>query len=154
MKKLFVLLFGLSFIVSVYAEKVKKKVKLPAGTIVTIKTLEEISSQKQISPKCEVNADIWDENGEVILIKKGTRADVQLIVKKATLWGEGGLVQFQPISTFAFNGRLVGFDEEKVNFYGDDDALLRSRKKVKVLEGTSFRAYTASDMYFTVEVEE
>lgn len=154
MKKLFVLLFGLSFIVSVYAEKVKKKVKLPAGTIVTIKTLETMSSQKQLSPKCEVNADVWDENGEVILIKRGTRADVQLIVKKATLLGEGGLVQFQPISTFAFNGRLVGFDEEKVNFYGDDDALLRSRKKVKVLEGTSFRAYTANDMYFTVEVEE
>ena len=154
MKKIALILISLFFVVPIYAEKVKKKVKLPAGTIVTIKTLENMSSQKQITPQCEVNADVWDENGEVVLIRKGTPADVQLVVKKASLVGEGGSVQFQPISTTAFNGRLIGFDQQKVNFYGEDDALLRSRKKVKVMAGTSFRAYTANDLYFTVEVEE
>ena len=154
MKRFFLILFSSILFLPIYAEKVKKKFKLPAGTIVTIKNLEDMSSQKQITPPCEVNADVWDENGEIILIKKGTPADVQLVVKKATLIGEGGSVHFQPISTTAFNGRLIGFDQQKVSFYGDDDALLLSRKKVKVMAGTSFRAYTSNDIYFTVEVEE
>lgn len=154
MKKITLILISLFCILPIYAEKVKKKVKLPAGTIVTIKTLEDMSSQKQIIPRCEVNADVWDENGEFVIIKKGTPADVQLIIKKASVIGEGGSVQFQPISTSAFNGRLIGFTQQKVSFYGEDDAMLRSRKKVKVVAGTSFRAYTANDLYFTVEVEE
>lgn len=154
MKKILLIAISILLISPVYAEKVKKKVKLPAESIVTIKTLEEMSSQKQVTPRCEVNADVWDENGEVVLIRKGTPADVQLIVKKASLIGDGGCVQFQPISTTAFNGRLIGFDQQTVSFYGADDALLRSRKKVKVMAGTSFRAYTANDLYFTVEVEE
>lgn len=154
MKKITLILVSLFFILPIYAEKVKKKVKLPAGTIVTIKTLEEVSSQKQVTPACEVNADVWDEDGEFILIKKGTPADVQLKIKKASLVGEGGGVVFQPISTAAFNGRLIGFDQQTVSFYGEDDALLRKNKKVRIPTGTSFRGYTANDLYFTIEVEE
>ena len=154
MKKTFILLFSVLFIVSAYAEKVKKKVKLPAGTIVTVRTLEVVTSKESSSPICEVSADVWDENGEFILIKEGTPADVQLITQRGSIWGDAGSVQFQPISTKAFNGRLIGFDRQKVTFSGNEDALSARKRKATVLPGTSFRAYTANDLYFTVEVEE
>lgn len=154
MKKITLILISLFCILPIYAEKVKKKVILPAGTIVTIRTLEVVTSRERSSPICEVNADVWDENGEFILIKEGTPADVQLITQRGSIWGDAGSIQFQPISTKAFNGRLIGFDRQKVTFSGNEDALSARKRRAKVLSGTSFRAYTANDLYFTVEVEE
>ena len=154
MKRFFIILFSSILFLPIYAEKVKKKFKLPAGTIVTIRTLETITSQETITPSCEVNSDVWDENGEIILVKKGTPVEIQVSSIRATSFGEGGQIIFQPISTYAFNGRLVGFDQQKVRFFGQDYTILKSRKKAVVNAGTSFRAYTANDLYFTIEVEE
>lgn len=154
MKRLFIILFSTIFFLPIYAEKVKKKVKLPAGTIVTIKTLETISSQELVIPPCEVNADVWDEDGEIILIKKGTPAEIQLSTIRATSFGEGGQIIIQPISTYAFNGRLIGFDQQEVRFFGQDYTVRKSIKKAIINAKTSFRAYTANDLYFTIEVDE
>lgn len=151
MKKILLITISILLISPLYAEKVKKKVKLPAGTIVTIKTLQPLSSKKKSLAICAVNADIWDESGEFIIIKEGTPADVQVFIQGASIFGEAGSVTFQPISTAAFNGRLVGFDKQQVVFSGSDYLFQR---RVKLPAGTSFRAYTANDLYFTIEVEE
>lgn len=151
-KKISIIILSLLLLTPIYATKVTKKVKLPAGTAITIRTINKLDSQK---PKKRtvfvVNGDIWDESGEVILIREGTPADVQIFIRRATAYGEKAMIQFQPISTKAFNGRLVGFKEQKVVFSGGN---YKKQKKVVLPEGTSFCGYTANDLYFNIEVEE
>ncbi|MGM9795079.1 MAG: hypothetical protein ACI3ZZ_02510 [Candidatus Aphodosoma sp.] len=151
-KKLLVIILSLVLLTPGYATKNTKKVKLPAGTAITIRTISKLDSQKpQKRTLFVVNGDIWDENGEVILIKEGTPADVQIFMRKATIYGEKAIIQFQPISTKAFNGRLIGFKEQKVVFSGGN---YKRQKKVILPEGTSFCGYTANDLYFNIEVNE
>ena len=145
------ILISLLFIPIIAAET-QKKVKLPAGTVITIRTVKSLNSQK---PKgittFVVNGDVWDEKGEVILIREGTPADVQIFIRKASKAGENAKIQFQPISTKAFNGRLIGFNEQIVVFSGGHYG---RQKKVILPAGTSFRGYTANDLYFNIEVDE
>jgi hypothetical protein len=50
---------------------------------------------------------------------------------------------FLPISTTAVDGREIVFQDQPV-VYSGQDALFRSRKKVKIAAGTAFAAYTAN----------
>lgn len=151
-KKTIITVLTLLLFIPTFAAKKQKQVKLPAGTIVTIRTIKSLTSHRpNRKTTFVVNGDVWDEKGEVILIKEGTPADVQIFIKKASYEGDNSKIQFQPISTKAFNGRLIGFNEQLVVFSGGHYG--RS-KKVKLPAGTSFRGCTANDLYFNIEVDE
>lgn len=152
MRKLFLLICCMLISISTFAEK--KKVLLPKGTIIAIKTTTEVNTkQKQHrAVTCVVAGDVYDKEGEYVLIEGGAPADVQVQVVKATLVGGEAQVTFTPISVAAFNGRLVGMNAKAVYFNGND-ALLTSRKQLILQAGTTFVGKTSTDMWFTIDVD-
>ncbi|MGN0186380.1 MAG: hypothetical protein ACI392_01360 [Paludibacteraceae bacterium] len=150
MKKILLIILCIVPLISIAQEK--KKVTLSAGTVVSVRTLSPVTSQSSTTPQCVVNADVYDDDGEVVLITAGTPVAVQQIIRKATLIGDAGQIIFQPISTQAFNGRLIGFEQNDVVFTGNDEAIFKSRKKATVPAGTAFRATIATDYHFTITI--
>lgn len=128
----------------------QQKYCLNAGTKISIVLQDKISSQTA-NPgyiKAKIAADIYDEEGNKILINKGAPVNLQVKIRKATVFGEQGMIELIPISTTAYNGRDVTFDNEAVCFYGNEDALFSRKKKVVVTEGTSFIATIANTTCF------
>lgn len=133
----------------------KEKVFLPKGTAIAIKTTVEINTmQKQHhAVQCIVAGDIYDKDGEYVLIEAGTNADVQVQVVRATRYGSAAEVSFTPISVTAINGRLVAMHAKAVYFYGNE-AYFTARKQLILQSGTTFSGKTANDMWFTIDVVE
>ena len=132
-----------------------RTVCIPKGTNVSIRIIETINSQeahkKKTAPQAVVSGDVWDANGEIILIKGGTPVSVQMKSKRATCVGDVGSVEIQPISTVAYNGRLITFDGERpIIFKGNEDAVFTSQKKVIVVAGTPLIATISNDYCFKI----
>lgn len=125
------------------------KVCLFEGTRISVVTTNEISSQRYKNPNTVIAADVYDQDGEYILIKKGTTVEVQTQIQRASTYDEG-LIVLLPISTTAIDGRQIVFQDQPVTFNGQDGILI-SRKKVKIAAGTAFAAYTANTYYFKIE---
>lgn len=142
------ILLSSGFCISTQAEE---QVVLSKGTAVSIVLQQTMDSQKNTLPLCVIAADIYDAQGKKVLIRKGTNADVQAIIRPATAFGDAGRIIFQPISTTAYNGRLVVFDTQQITFDGNEDSIVRKRKQVTIAAGTSFRAYIANDLVFTID---
>ncbi len=134
----------------------KKKVTLSAGTIVSMKTTQAISSLSNgtTTIPCVVGADIYDDDGETILIQKGTAVEVQVTTREARVFGESnGQIIFHPVSTTAFNGRSIEFESDDIVFDGDGDAVLASNREVHLPAGTILKAFVATDYTFTISIQ-
>ncbi len=127
-----------------------EKVLLPKGTVVTVKFLQDTDSKKARTPEVCVAGDVYDLDGEHILIKKDTPVDIQLNAQRGSVWGDAGRIEITPISTTAYNGRLIAFENEYVVFSGTE-SWRSSKMQVKITKGTTFRAAIANDYYFTIE---
>jgi len=125
------------------------KICLFEGTRISVVTTNEISSQRYKNPNTVIAADVYDQDGEYILIKKGTRVEVQTRIHRASAYDQG-LIELLPISTTAIDGRQIVFQDQPVSFNGQDGILI-SRKKVKIAAGTAFAGYTANTYCFKIE---
>ena len=152
MKKIgFVLFFvGLSLSIS-FAQDVAK-VCLNAGTYISVKFLDPVNSKSCITPRAVIAGDVYDELGEHILIKGGTKVDIQLNCRRGTLVGDVGKIEVVAISTKATDGRLIQFDSEPAVFHGNE-AIFISRTQVKLREGQTFQAKTLNDYCFKIVKE-
>lgn len=130
--------------------KANDKVCLNEGTRISVKIINEMSSQHYTNPNTVVASDVYDIDGEYILIKKGTVVEVQTKIQRASTFGDEGSIVFLPISTIAVDGREIVFQDHPISYNGQD-ALTRSRKKVKIAAGTAFAAYTANNYCFKKE---
>ena len=128
----------------------QEKICLQEGTRISVKITTEMSSQHYTNPTTIVASDVYDQDGEYIIIKKGTPVEIQTKIIKATLFGDEGTIELTPISTLAIDGREIVFQDQPVTFEGNE-ALLRSRKKAKIAAGTAFAAYTANTYCFKIE---
>lgn len=126
------------------------KICLPEGTRISVKITHTMSSQHYTNPTTVVASDVYDSDGEYILIRKNTPVEIQTKIQKASLFGEEGTITFLPISTRAVDGREIVFQDHAVSYEGND-ALLRSRKNVKIAANTAFAAYTANPYCFKIE---
>lgn len=127
-----------------------EKVLLPKGTVVTIKILQDTNSKKARVPEACVAGHVYDVDGEHILIQKDTPVDIQMVTKRGSIWDDPGYIRFTPISTTAFNGRLIAFENEYVHFSGIE-SWISLKMQAKIKAGTTFRAVIANDYYFTIE---
>ncbi len=139
------------------AQTEKKKVTLSAGTVVSMKTTQAISSLNYRTTTvvpCVVGSDIYDDDGETVLISKGAEAEVQVTTREArVLSGSNGQIIFHPVSTTAFNGRSIEFEPRDIVFEGDDDAVLASNREVNLPAGTTLKAFVAIDYTFTISIQ-
>lgn len=137
---------------SIYAQD-NKTVCLPKGTNISISITETLNSQRYNNiSSAIVSGDVWDTNGESILIKQGTPVTLQIKSVRATTFGDEGSIEIQPISTLAYNGRLITFDgEQTVKFNGNEAAIFSSQKKVTVPAGTTFIATISNDYCFQIQ---
>lgn len=130
-----------------------KKVCLQKGTNISIVILSRIDSQNfKGVPDAQVAADVWDGDGETILIKKGSPVTLQVICRKASLSGDVGRIEIQPISTMAYNGREVTFNTNNpVVFTGNENGFLASRQKAMIAAGTAFIGTISNTYCFNIE---
>lgn len=126
------------------------KVCLKEGTRISVKITNEMSSQHYTNPNTIIASDVYDVDGDFILIKKGTLVEVQTKIQRASTFGDEGSIVFLPISTTAVDGREIVFMDHPISYNGQD-ALTRSRKKVKIAAGTAFAAFTANTYCFKKE---
>ncbi len=129
-----------------------ERVHLPKGTVVTVKFMDDASSKGSYIPTVLIAGDVYDADGYYILIKKDTSVDIQFNAVKGSVWGDVGRLEVTPISTTAFNGRLIAFETEPVVFSGND-SFSGKRMQAKVTKGTTFRAVIANDYYFNIDAE-
>ena len=79
---------------------------LTRGTIVYIRTMTEVSSISNQPVEAVVDADVKGDNGSV-LIKKGTRIDGNMDVKKAKGVGKPGSITLSNLSTRSVDGQTI-----------------------------------------------
>lgn len=145
-KRKFVFLLALCVVSFSYAQNA---FYLRAGHRVSIVLLTELDSQQRpTSPSAVVAADVYDDSGAVLLIRKGTSVLVQVQCRKASLSGDVGQISVLPISTQAVNGREITFVAEPAVWEGAENEFFRSQKKVVVPVGTAFVASIANTYCF------
>lgn len=147
MKKLLCTCISITIVLFANAQDVK--VCLEEDTRISIVLMQDINSQKfRGIPAAEVAADVWNEDGDMILIRKGTPVTLQVKVRKANI-DSAGKIEIKPISTTAYNGREISFaDDGLVEFLGNTDAFFSGKSKVKVVKGTAFSARIANKYCF------
>ena len=79
---------------------------LTRGTVVYIRTMSEISSKSNASLDAVVDADVKSPDGQV-LIKKGTRVNMNVDVKKAKGVGKPGTITLKNLSTTSVDGQTI-----------------------------------------------
>ena len=117
------LLLGIILCYSLQGEA-NDKVCLNEGTRISVKITNEMSSQHYSTPNTIIASDVYDIDGEYILIKKGTLVEVQTKIQRASTFGDEGAIEFMPISTTAVDGREIVFKDQPV-IYNGQDALTR-----------------------------
>ncbi|MGM9837418.1 MAG: hypothetical protein ACI30A_02885 [Paludibacteraceae bacterium] len=151
MKRYYLLI--LLFLSAFVSAQETKKVCLQKGSNISIVILSQIDSQKfKGTPEAKVAADVWDADGEIVLIKKGTPVTLQVNCRKASLSGDVGRIEIQPISTSAFNGREITFDySNPIVFVGNENGVFASRQNARVASGTAFIATLGNTYCFKVD---
>lgn len=145
MKKVLSIAILLSAVMVSYAQSYC----IEQGRKISVIVTQEINSQGKIgTPTAEVAGDVYDETGEVVLIKKGTPVYIQVRCRKANVTGNVGEVTITPISTLAYNDREITFDATAITFTGNENALFRSQMKAVVAKGTAFIAPVANTYCF------
>lgn len=125
---------------------------LEQGRKISVIITQEINSQKDFGTHlAEIVGDVYDESGEVVLIKKGTPVYVQVRCRRANVTGNVGEITITPISTLAYNDREITFDAEPIVFTGNENAVFRSQMKAVVAKGTAFIAPIANTYCFNMQ---
>lgn len=123
------------------------------GRKISVIITQEINSPKDLkTPTAEVAGDVYDEAGEVVLIKKGTPVYIQVRCHRANVTGSVGEITIVPISTLAYNEREITFDAEPIVFRGNENAVFRSQMKAVVAKGTAFIAPIANTYCFNTQL--
>ncbi len=122
------------------------------GRKISVVITQEINSQKDFGTHlAEIVGDVYDESGEVVLIKKGTPVYIQVRCRRANVTGNVGEITITPISTLAYNDREITFDAEPIVFTGNENAVFRSQMKAVVAKGTAFIAPIANTYCFNLQ---
>lgn len=81
-------------------------VPLTRGTAVYVRTLSEVSSKTVGTMDAIVDSDVKATNGEVV-IKKGTRVNVDMRTQKAKGVGKPGTIEIRSMSTTSVDGQTI-----------------------------------------------
>ncbi len=149
MKKTIISFFLLLVGLPLFAEKIQ--VTLPQRAAITITIHESTTSDSKGTPMASVAGDVYDETGEYILIKHGALVRLQIErTRGSSFYNDAGVIKITPISTSAYNGRLIALQAKTVEFTGAESAL-KSRRAARIEAGTTFIGYTTDKYVFTLE---
>lgn len=102
MKKVFCLFMAMAVLnLTVFASA-----PLTRGTVVYIRTMSEVSSKTSESMDAIIDADVKASDGRVV-IKKGTRVNVNMDIQKAKGVGKPGCITLKNISTTSVDGQTI-----------------------------------------------
>ncbi|WP_297410276.1 hypothetical protein [uncultured Alistipes sp.] len=107
MKKLFLIAVCATMVMGLNAQTLT----LPNGKSVPIRLTSEIQSNSKAknatTPAAIVDANIQDDNGQHILIRRGTPVEISATIQKAKGVGKGAYIKLDFLSTRSVDGQLI-----------------------------------------------
>ncbi len=84
---------------------------LPQGRSIPVRITSEVYSnarpRHQTSPTAIVDTDIKNDDGQHVLIRRGTPVAISAVIRKAKGVGKGAFVQLECLSTYAVDGQQI-----------------------------------------------
>lgn len=90
-----------------FAKQVETSCKLISGTPVEVRTVVPVTSAQIGNIVGEVTSDVYDTEGEMILIRKGARVEINASFEKNGAPGKAGIININGASVSAVDGKTI-----------------------------------------------